>query len=123
MWRQSAARCALSAVALFLAFTILVSIALPSAATETGVGPHAEIPILLDNQELGSADIAFSPDAKNLISVDANPFLAWLKPILTPGKFSELERLRDSGGRFPRAAFGATGIGLEFDPDKSPPHF
>src|SRR3954469_15931783 len=75
---------------------------------------HFGVPVFLDHDQLGEIDGAFTA-ANELISLDGNLLLDWLKAVVLPKKLAELRLLIRSDGRLILSSFGASGIGLEYD--------
>lgn len=75
---------------------------------------HMDIPVLMDKLEIGIADAEFGP-GYDLISLDSQVVLGWLKPVLAEKVYTELARRLAANARMAPSALSTVGLGLEFD--------
>lgn len=83
----------------------------------TNAPPGIDLPLFLDNRELGEVDVQFSRD-NELISIDGRAVLDLLRDIILPANYGDFERRLDQRGRLSREALASLAVGLEYDAAK-----
>jgi len=88
-----------------------------AAETAPATTQNVELPIYLDDQELGSIKVEFDRD-NALISIDGLAVLDFLRTVLLPERLAEIEHSLGQNGRLASETLAFLAIGLEYDPAK-----
>ncbi|MHB1204673.1 MAG: fimbria/pilus outer membrane usher protein [Rhodospirillaceae bacterium] len=119
MWRENVWRAGswMGRLAVILLVLALALGRTAAAQDVPGATTHVDLPVYLDDQELGQIDVEFS-SANTLLSVDGAAMLAFLREIILPETYSQIERNLGGKGRLPHGALAALSIGLDYDAAK-----